>query len=83
MPIIHIRDILIAPNERQGLYKIKKNTLISCLLCFIILAKYKIWDEVKQYFSESESRVRSEIQQIDGEDFQVWRWVQPMSPGAV
>jgi len=45
-----------------------------------IPAKSKIWAEVEQYFSESESRVRSEIQQIDGEDFQVWRWVQPMSP---
>ncbi|XP_001952027.2 inner nuclear membrane protein Man1 isoform X1 [Acyrthosiphon pisum] len=60
LPIIHIRDQLIPPNERQK--------------------KSKIWAEVEQYFTESESRVRSEIQQIDGEDFQVWRWVQPMSP---
>jgi len=63
LPIIHIRDQLIPPNERQK--------------------KSKIWTEVEQYFTESESRVRSEIQQIDGEDFQVWRWVQPMSPVTV
>ncbi|XP_022171716.1 uncharacterized protein LOC111034687 isoform X2 [Myzus persicae] len=44
-------------------------------------AKSKIWAEVVQYFTESESSVRSEVQEIDGEDFQVWRWVQPMSPG--
>lgn len=47
----------------------------------MILAKSKIWAEVEQFFIESESRVRSEIQQIDGEDFQVLRWVQPVSPG--
>lgn len=46
-----------------------------------MLEKSKIWAEVVQYFTESESRVRSEIQEIDGEDFQVWRWIQPMSPG--
>ncbi|XP_026804381.1 LEM domain-containing protein 2-like isoform X2 [Rhopalosiphum maidis] len=44
-------------------------------------AKSKIWAEVVQYFTESESSVRSEVQEIDGEDFQVWRWIQPMSPG--
>jgi len=43
-------------------------------------AKTKIWAEVVQYFTESESSVRSEVKEIDGEDFQVWRWVQPMSP---
>lgn len=47
----------------------------------IILDKSKIWGEVEQYFNELESRVRSEIQEIDGEDFLVWRWVQPFSPG--
>lgn len=43
-------------------------------------AKSKIWAEVVQYFTECESSVRSEVQEIDGEDFQVWRWVSPMSP---
>jgi len=44
-----------------------------------ISAKSKIWAEVVQYFTESESCVRFEVQEIDGEDFEVWRWVQPMS----
>ncbi|XP_050421228.1 inner nuclear membrane protein Man1 [Adelges cooleyi] len=44
-------------------------------------AKSKIWADVEQYFTESESRVRTEIQQINGEDFKIWRWVQPVSPG--
>lgn len=48
---------------------------------FFFSAKSKIWAEVEQYFTESESRVRSEVQQINGEDFQIWRWVQPVSPG--
>jgi len=39
-----------------------------------------MWAEVVQYFTESESSVRSEVQEIDGEDFQVWKWVAPMSP---
>lgn len=43
--------------------------------------KTKIWAEVERYFTESESCVRSEVQEIDGEDFKVWRWVQPLSPG--
>ncbi|XP_050543880.1 inner nuclear membrane protein Man1 [Daktulosphaira vitifoliae] len=61
LAIIHIRDQLIPPIERQE--------------------KSKIWAEVEQYFTESESRIRSEIQQINGEDFQIWRWIQPVSPG--
>lgn len=67
--------------------KVKKkqplNKCIFFLLClhYTISAKSKIWTEVEQYFTESESRVRNEVQQIDGEDFQVWRWVQPMAPG--
>lgn len=46
-----------------------------------ILAKTKIWAEVVQYFTESDANVRSEVEEINGEDFQVWRWVQPMSHG--
>lgn len=62
--------------------KIKNLKITSIFfLYYIISAKSKIWTDVEQYFTESESRVRSEIQQIDGEDFQVWRWVQPMAPG--
>lgn len=53
----------------------------SYYLFFFISAKSKVWAEVVQYFTESESSVRSEVQEIDGEDYQVWRWVQPMSPG--
>jgi len=44
-------------------------------------AKSKIWAQVVQYINEAESSIRSEVQEIDGEDFEVWRWVQPMSPG--
>lgn len=52
---------------------------IKFLCLIILLEKSKIWAEVVQYFTKSESSVRSEVQEIDGEDFQVWRWVQPMS----
>lgn len=81
LPIIHIRDQLIPPNERQSIktYFTIKNITFSSIISFIP-EKSKIWAEVEQYFTESESRVRSEIQQIDGEDFQVLRWVQPVSP---
>lgn len=63
------------------LYIFFKNKIICFYLIFSISAKSKIWAEVEQYFTESESRVRSEVQQINGEDFQIWRWVQPVSPG--
>lgn len=81
LPIIHIRDQLIAPNERQSLLSYFLFLRLKTYSVFLILGKSKIWADVQQYFTESESRVRSEVQQIDGEDFQVWRWVQPLSPG--
>jgi len=83
LPVIQIRDQLIPPNERQGIYYnyYFKEDYFKCAPC-TITAKSKVWAEVKQYFTESESRVRSEILEIDGEDFRIWRWVQPMSPGS-
>jgi len=81
LPIIHIRDHLIPFNERQGNRFLYFTIVLFFYIFFIFLAKSKIWAEVVQYFTESESSVRSEVQEIDGEDFQVWRWVQPMSPG--
>lgn len=59
---------------------LQKHTFSYCYN-IVLLAKTKMWAEVVQYFTESESSVRSEVQEIDGEDFEVWRWVQPMSPG--
>lgn len=47
---------------------------------FLVSAKSKMWAEVVQYFTESESSVRSEIREIDGEDYQVWKLVGPTSP---
>lgn len=82
LPIIHIRDCLIPFNERQGMHIFIIKVYTICYSgYFIISAKSKIWAEVVQYFTESESSVRSEVQEIDGEDYEVWRWIQPISSG--
>lgn len=41
-----------------------------------------LWERAKKQISESESRVRSESQLIHGEEFDVWRWIQPRSPSS-
>lgn len=47
-------------------------------------AKLKLWNKAVQFLEDNESRVRPEIQQIEGEDYRVWRWLPPttaLSPG--
>lgn len=36
-----------------------------------------IWDKAVRFIQNNESRVRFETQCVEGEDFQVWRWLQP------
>lgn len=40
-------------------------------------SKQKLWNKAVQFLEDNESRVRPEIQQIEGEDFRVWRWLPP------
>uniref|UniRef100_UPI00398F356C inner nuclear membrane protein Man1-like n=1 Tax=Pristiophorus japonicus TaxID=55135 RepID=UPI00398F356C len=39
----------------------------------------KIWQKAVQFLEANESRIRTEDQIINGEDFSVWRWTQPSS----
>ncbi|CAF0773961.1 unnamed protein product [Didymodactylos carnosus] len=39
-----------------------------------------LWERAKEHISNAESRVRLESQLIHGEEFDVWRWIQPLSP---
>lgn len=36
-----------------------------------------VWDAAVAFIDKKESRVRSEIQPVNGEDYQVWRWLSP------
>ncbi|XP_019769526.1 inner nuclear membrane protein Man1 isoform X2 [Dendroctonus ponderosae] len=38
-------------------------------------AKQKLWEKAVKYISENESRVRTEVQSVHGESFDVWRWI--------
>ncbi|XP_058841556.1 inner nuclear membrane protein Man1-like [Acipenser ruthenus] len=40
----------------------------------------KVWDRAVNFLATNESRIRTEIQRLGGEDFLVWRWTQPSSP---
>ena len=40
-------------------------------------AKVALWSKAVQFLEDNESRVRAEIQQIEGEDYRVWRWLPP------
>ncbi|CAF2015825.1 unnamed protein product [Rotaria magnacalcarata] len=39
-----------------------------------------LWERANKQISEHESRIRAETQLIHGEEFNVWRWIQPRSP---
>ncbi|XP_072939921.1 inner nuclear membrane protein Man1-like [Epargyreus clarus] len=38
------------------------------------------WDAAVKFIQRNESRVRMEVQSIDGEDCRVWRWISSSSP---
>lgn len=38
-------------------------------------AKQYYWDKAVKYINENESRVRTEVQTVHGESFDVWRWI--------
>ncbi|KAF5281692.1 hypothetical protein FQA39_LY17713 [Lamprigera yunnana] len=35
----------------------------------------KVWNEAVRFINENESRVRTEVQVVQGEPFEVWRWL--------
>nr|CAI5841633.1 unnamed protein product [Callosobruchus analis] len=37
--------------------------------------KEKLWQKAIQFINENESRVRTEVQEVKGEPFEVWRWI--------
>ncbi|KAG6450158.1 hypothetical protein O3G_MSEX006418 [Manduca sexta] len=39
-----------------------------------------VWDAAVKFIQKNESRVRMEVQSVDGEDCRVWRWVSSSSP---
>ncbi|XP_038675663.1 LEM domain-containing protein 2-like [Scyliorhinus canicula] len=59
VPIPHVRDTLIQPEDRKKLTKTWQNAVV--------------------FLEANESRIRTETQRINGEDFLVWRWTQPSS----
>ncbi|XP_066255672.1 uncharacterized protein [Euwallacea similis] len=38
-------------------------------------AKQHLWEKAIKYINENESRVRTEVQTVHGESFDVWRWI--------
>ncbi|XP_067125982.1 inner nuclear membrane protein Man1-like [Centruroides vittatus] len=40
----------------------------------------QLWEKAVKFLEENESRVRVERQTIEGEDYKVWRWLQPSTP---
>ncbi|XP_063824415.1 inner nuclear membrane protein Man1-like isoform X1 [Ostrinia nubilalis] len=39
-----------------------------------------VWDAAVKFIQRNESRVRMEVQSVDGEDCRVWRWISHNSP---
>lgn len=35
----------------------------------------RIWEDAVQFLEQNDSRVRSEVQNVAGEDCRVWRWL--------
>jgi len=39
-----------------------------------------LWQKAVAFLKENETRVREEVQQVHGEEFAVWRWLQVILP---
>ncbi|XP_063072807.1 inner nuclear membrane protein Man1 [Engraulis encrasicolus] len=37
----------------------------------------KVWDRAVKFLAANESRIRTEVQRVEGADKEVWRWLQP------
>ncbi|XP_054275830.1 uncharacterized protein LOC128994991 isoform X2 [Macrosteles quadrilineatus] len=42
-----------------------------------------VWDAAVSYLEENDSRVRTEVQQVAGEEFRVWRWLPGPKPNGM
>lgn len=43
--------------------------------CFLPPELKGVWDAAVDFIDKKESRVRGEIQPVNGEDYKVWRWL--------
>lgn len=73
MVINHVRDMILAVNERKG--KFIKSSLFYSYDRKYFTAKQKIWERAVKYIAEHESRIRTEVQTVRGEPSEVWRWL--------
>lgn len=44
-------------------------------LTYLLAEKENSWNEAVKFINENESRVRTEVQVVQGEPFEVWRWI--------
>ena len=69
--INQIRDKLIPEHEQYVFNRIKKKTSF----CLNRDRLKHIWERIKNEISKQDSRIRSELQDIDGKKADVWRWI--------
>jgi membrane protein Man1 len=81
VPISHVRDQLIPPKDRQSMFSFYLIFFLSYILYYLVvycifffLEMSKMWNDAIT-FLESDSRLRSEVQNVEGEEFLVWRWL--------
>ncbi|MGH0176712.1 UNVERIFIED_CONTAM: hypothetical protein FKN15_072810 [Acipenser sinensis] len=83
VPIPHVRDSLIPPQNRQVTPAQPKRSVAESEqrpphAGPALRRMRRIWDRAVEFLSSNESRIRTETHRISGEDFLVWRWTQPV-----
>lgn len=73
--INHVRDAILNVKERKGDFNCLCFESVSFKSYFVRAAKQKLWEKAVKYINENESRVRTEVQTVHGESFDVWRWI--------
>lgn len=69
----HVRDMILPIKERGR--KLKQTLVKGFDFKSGVVDAEKTWEKAVAFINEKESRVRTEVQVVSGEPYDVWRWV--------
>ncbi|KAK9892498.1 hypothetical protein WA026_020488 [Henosepilachna vigintioctopunctata] len=73
--ILDVLQTEVVGNEGDGGYMVINHVRDMIIPVNDRKSKEKIWRQAVQFINENESRVRTEVQVVQGEEYFVWRWV--------
>lgn len=71
---------MVLVDRAEAFKRLLMSFILLILLSFVFfffLEMARIWEKAVKFIEENESRIRTEVQQVWGEDTAVWRWLGP------